>query len=76
MSRQIGALTTERADLDLAIEEMIADMAERPSEQRASGDWGSDGAMTRKYLALTNRQAEVEAEIARLNRAIAEDQAG
>ena len=43
-----------------------------PADQRKVGDWSPNGAMTKKYLALTNRQAEVEAEIVDLGRAIME----
>jgi hypothetical protein len=72
MKVQLAALSTERDVLDSAIEEMIASMAEVPAEQRKVGDWSPNGAMTKKYLDLTNRQAEVEAEIVDLGRAIME----
>ena len=72
MKTQIAALSAERDVLDGAIEEMIARMAEVPAEQRKQGDWSPNGAMTKKYLDLTNRQAEVEAEIVDLGRAIME----
>jgi hypothetical protein len=72
MKVQLATLSAERDLLDSAIEEMIANMAEVPAEQRKVGDWSPNGAMTRKYLALTNRQAEVEAEIVDLGRAIIE----
>jgi hypothetical protein len=67
----LAQLTDERTRLDAAIEEMIADMAQVPPEQRASGPWARDGASTRKYLDLTTRQADIESEIVDLNRAIA-----
>jgi hypothetical protein len=67
---QLAALSAERDVLDSAIEEMIALMAEVPAEQRKGGDWAPNGAMTKKYLALTNRQAEVETEIVTIGRAI------
>jgi inhibitor of KinA sporulation pathway (predicted exonuclease) len=68
----LAQLTDERTRLDAAIEDMIADMAQVPPEQRASGAWARDGASTRKYLDLTTRQADIESEIVDLNRAIAE----
>jgi len=71
MTARLAQLTDERASLDAAIEDMIVSMAQVPAEQRAAGPWARDGASTRKYLELTARQAEVEAEIIRLGRAIA-----
>jgi len=70
MKAQLAALTEERDRLDQAIEEMIADMAEVPADQRTTGDWAPKGAQTVKYLELTNRQSEVETEIVDLSRAI------
>lgn len=70
MKARLADLSSERAQLDTAIEEMIANMAEVPPEQRSANDWAPDGALTRKYLELTNRQAEVETEIVALGRAI------
>jgi hypothetical protein len=71
MKARLAELNEERARLDAAIEDMIANMAQVPAEQRAGGPWGRDGASTRKYLELTARQAEVETEIVDLGRAIA-----
>jgi len=70
MKKRLAQLTDERASLDAAIEDMIASMAQVPAEERAGGPWARDGASTRKYLELTDRQAEVEAEIIKLGRAI------
>jgi hypothetical protein len=56
-------LNKERAELDTAIEEMMADMADLPPERRSTNDWAPDGALTKQFLDLTNRQAELEAEI-------------
>jgi len=70
MKTRLAQLTGERADLDAAIEDMIVNMAQVPAEERAGGPWARDGASTRKYLELTGRQAEVEAEIIKLGRAI------
>jgi hypothetical protein len=70
MTRRLAQLNDERASLDAAIEDMIVSMAQVPAEQRAGGPWARDGASTRKYLELTGRQAEVEAEIIKLGRAI------
>jgi hypothetical protein len=72
LKTRLAELTDERSRLDAAIEEMIADMAQVPPEQRASGPWARDGASTLKYLELTTRQADIETEIVDLNRAIAE----
>jgi hypothetical protein len=73
MKARLAELSSERAQLDTAIEEMIADLAEVPPEQRSASDWAPDGASTRKYLELTKRQAAVETEIIDLNRAIVEN---
>jgi hypothetical protein len=51
---------------------MIASVAELAPEQRSASDWAPDGASTKKYLELTERQAAVEAEIIELGRAIVE----
>jgi hypothetical protein len=72
MGMRLAELSSERGQLDAAIEEMIANMAELPPEQRSASDWAPDGASTRKYLELTKRQAAVETEIIDLNRAIVE----
>jgi hypothetical protein len=71
MTARLAQLTDERANLDAAIEDMIVSMAQVPVEERAGGPWARDGASTRKYLELTGRQADVEAEIMKLSRAIA-----
>jgi hypothetical protein len=71
MKARLAELNDERASLDAAIEDMIASMAQVPEQERASGPWSRDGASTGKYLELTGRQAEVEAEIIALGRAIA-----
>lgn len=69
----LSELTQERTDLDSAIENLIADMALVSPEQRKTGDWAPNGALTRKYLELTNRQAGVEKEIIDLSRALLAD---
>lgn len=69
----LSALTQERTELDAKIEDLIADMADAPPEQRKSGDWAPNGALTQKYLELTNRQAAVEKDIIDLSRQIAAD---
>lgn len=66
----LAELTRERDELDAVIEELIADMALVSPEERNVGDWASDGASTRRYLDLTNRQAEIERDIVDLSRAI------
>jgi hypothetical protein len=68
----LADLSSERAQLDAAIEEMVASLAELAPEQRSASDWAPDGASTKKYLELTERQAAVEAEIIDLGRAIVE----
>ena len=70
MQAQLAALSAERDVLDKAIEDMIADMADVPADQRKSGEWAPNGALTKKYLELSNRQAEIEAEIVELSRGI------
>jgi inhibitor of KinA sporulation pathway (predicted exonuclease) len=72
MKALLADLSSERAQLDAAIEEMIASLAELAPEQRSASDWAPDGASTKKYLELTERQAAVEAEIIELGRAIVE----
>ncbi|MDO8874982.1 MAG: hypothetical protein Q8M24_08520 [Pseudolabrys sp.] len=67
----LSELTQERTELDAKIEELIADMADAAPEQRKTGDWAPNGALTRKYLDLTNRQAAVEKDILDLSRQIA-----
>ena len=72
MKALLADLSSERAQLDAAIEEMVASVAELAPEQRSASDWAPDGASTKKYLELTERQAAVEAEIIELGRAIVE----
>ncbi len=69
----LSELMDERSELDVKIEGLIADMADVPPEQRATGDWAANGALTRQYLELTNRQAVVEKDIIDLARQIAAD---
>lgn len=64
----LSELTQERTELDTAIETLIADMADAPPEARTSGDWAADGMLTKRYLELTNRQAEVERDIIDISR--------
>jgi chromosome segregation ATPase len=73
LEAQLSELTNERTELDTAIEELIADMADAPPEQRTTGGWAPNGELTRKYLDLTNRQAAVEKDIIDLSRQIAAD---
>lgn len=70
MKLRLASLSDERTSLDAAIEDMITDMAQVAPEQRERGAWARDGSSTRKYLELTERQAEVETEIVTLSRAI------
>jgi hypothetical protein len=72
MKARLAGLSGERDKLESAIEEMIADMAELPPEQRSATEWGPEGASTKKYLELTERLAAVETEIIDLGRAIVE----
>jgi hypothetical protein len=76
MQTRLAQLTNERERLDAAIEDMIVSMAQVPEAERAGGPWARDGASTRKYLELTTRQAEVEAEIIKLGRALASSDEG
>jgi cell division protein FtsB len=71
LEAQLSELSQERTELDAKIEDLIADMADAPPEQRKTGDWAPNGALTRKYLELTNRQAVVEKDIIDLSRQIA-----
>ena len=70
LEAQLFDLNKERAELDMAIEQMIANMAEVPNEKRSTNDWAPDGALTKQFLDMTNRQAELEAEIVTVSRAI------
>ena len=72
MKARLSGLSGERDKLETAVEEMIADMAELPPEQRSASEWGPQGASTKKYLELTERLAAVETEIIDLGRAIVE----
>jgi chromosome segregation ATPase len=69
----LSELTDERSELDAKIEELIADMADAPEEARKTGDWAPHGALTRKYLELSNRLAVVEKEMIDLSRQLAAD---
>lgn len=71
LEASLSELTQERDELDTAIETLISDMADAPPEQRKTGDWAPKGALTLRYLELTNRQAVVEKEIIDLSREIA-----
>ena len=73
LEAQVSELMDEREQLDAKIEGLIADMAEAPEDQRTTGDWAPNGALTRQYLDLTNRQAVVEKDIIDLARQIAAD---
>lgn len=67
----LAELSAERDRLEAAIENLIAAMAEAPEDARRAGDWAPDGASTRRYLELTNRQGDVERDIADLMRDMA-----
>ncbi len=70
----LAQLTGERDELEAAIEVMIGEMAATPIEQRKSGDWAPDGALTQRYLEQSNRLAEVERALVDLSRQIADAQ--
>ncbi len=65
------ALSTERDELESAIEGMIADMAETPEAARKTGAWAADGASTKRYLEITERLSDVEQELVDLTRDMA-----
>lgn len=73
LEAQLSALTDERSELESSIEELIADMADAPPEARQTGDWAENGPLTRKYLGLTNRLADVEKDMIDLSRQLAAD---
>jgi hypothetical protein len=64
----LADLTRERDVLDDQVQAMIGDMAAAPEEQRRSGQWAANGSATARYLALTERLAEVEQAIIDLTR--------
>jgi hypothetical protein len=70
LEAQLTGLSKERTELDAAIEELMADMADLPPERRSTNDWAPDGALTKQFLDMTNRQAELEAEIVTVSWAI------
>jgi len=67
----MGELTSERNELEATIDAMIGEMANVPADQRKSGDWAADGALTQRYLEQSNRLAEVEQTIVDLSRQLA-----
>jgi len=71
LEARISDLTEERTELEAKIDELIADMADAAPEQRKTGDWATDGQLTRKYLELTNRLGDVERDIIDLSRQLA-----
>lgn len=73
LEAQLSALTDERTELEASIEELIADMADVAPEARTTGDWAPKGALTRKYLELTNRLGDVEKDMIDLSRQLAAD---
>ena len=64
----LADLTRERDVLDDQVQAMIGDMAAAPEEQRRAGEWAANGSATVRYLALTERLAEVEQAIIDLTR--------
>lgn len=68
IDKVLADLARERDELDAKVQAMIGDMAAAPEEQRRSDEWAADGAATRRYLALTERLAEVEQAIIDLTR--------
>jgi chromosome segregation ATPase len=70
LEAQLTDLNKERGEIEATIEQMIANMAEVPPEKRSASDWASDGALTRQFLDLTNRQTELETEIEAVSRVI------
>jgi hypothetical protein len=68
IDKVLADLARERDELDDQVQAMIGDMAAAPEEQRRSGEWAADGAATTRYLALTERLAEVEQAIIDLTR--------
>ena len=71
MPTKLADLSKERTEIDTAIEQMMANMAEMAPEMRSTSDWASDGTLTKQFLDLTHRQAQLEAEIVAVSRAIA-----
>jgi hypothetical protein len=69
-STTFADLNEERTELDATIEQTIASMAEVPPERRSAGAWASHGALTKQFLDLTDRQAELKIEIEAVSRAI------
>lgn len=68
IERVLADLARERDALEAEIETMIGDMAATSDGERRSGEWGENGAATRRYLELTERLGEVEQAIIDLTR--------
>ncbi|HWM80542.1 MAG TPA: hypothetical protein VNQ56_00650 [Pseudolabrys sp.] len=67
----LADLKEERESVDAAIEQMVGELAAVAPEERSGGGWGPDGARTRAFLELTNRQSDLEAEIDTVSREVA-----
>ena len=63
-------LEQENQDIETAISDLMDVMARVPPQQRAAGEWGPEGTQTKRFIELSERQSEIEAEIKLVSAAI------
>ncbi len=63
-------LEREHAEVLSEIESLIAEMERVPEGERSAGEWGPSGTSTRRFISLSERQRELEADIRLAARAV------
>jgi hypothetical protein len=66
-------LEDENESAQSEIDDLITEMARVPAEQRSVSEWGPDGTCTKRFIELSERQAELAEEIKLVTQAIGQE---
>lgn len=66
-------LEDENEAVQSEIDDLMTEMARVPAEQRSVSEWGPNGTHTKRFIELSERQAELADEIKLVTQAIGQD---
>ena len=66
-------LEDENESVQSEIDDLMTEMARVPAEQRSVSEWGPNGTHTKRFIELSERQAELADEIKLVTQAIGQD---
>lgn len=66
-------LEEENEAVQSEIDDLMTEMARVPAEQRSVSEWGPNGTSTKRFIELSERQAELAEEIKLVTQAIGKE---